>query len=276
MGSLSHNLWYFGITENMANALTSTDYIQHHLQNWQISLGDDPFWTINMDTVLFSLVSGLIACGLFLWVASRMRMGKPGRLQCFAEMCFDFVNEQVRDTLNCEDRFVGSLALVIFFWVFMMNFMDLIPVDLLPWLVSFVGVSHLKIVPTTDINLTFALSLTVFVILIITNIAYKGPIGYIKSLFSHPFPPEYIITIPINFFLVIIEELAKPISLSLRLFGNLYAGELIFILIATLPWYAMFVPQAVWLLFHVLVITLQAFVFMVLTIVYLSMARQHH
>lgn len=260
----------------MAKAPTSTEYIQHHLQNWQISFGSDPFWTVNMDTVLFSLVCGIVACGIFAWVASVMKPGKPGRLQCFTEMCFDFVNEQVRDTLNCEDRFVGALAMVIFFWVFMMNFMDLIPVDLLPWLGSFIGVSHLKVVPTTDINLTFALSLTVFIILIITNIAYKGFFGYIKSLFSHPFPPEYIITIPINFFLVIIEELAKPISLSLRLFGNLYAGELIFILIATLPWYAMFVPQAIWLLFHVLVITLQAFVFMVLTIVYLSMARQHH
>ena len=195
----------------MASSLSSNKYIEHHLQNWLLSLVQDPFWTVNIDTVLFSLVSGIIACGLFYWVALSMKPGKPGRLQCFAEMCYEFVNEQVRDTLNCEDKFVGSLALVIFFWVFMMNFMDLIPVDLLPWLGSFVGVSHMKIVPTTDINLTFALSLTVFVILIATNIIYKGFFGYIKSLFSHPFPPEYIVTIPINFFLVVIEELAKPI-----------------------------------------------------------------
>lgn len=260
----------------MANVVTSSEYIQHHLKNWQVSFGDSPFWTVNMDTVLFSLICGLASVGLFLWVASKMHPGKPGRLQAFVEMCYEFVNTQVKDTFNCEDRFVGSLAMVIFFWVFMMNFMDLVPVDLLPWLGSFVGANHLKVVPTTDVNLTFALSLTVFLIIIGTNIAYKGVWGYIKSLFSHPFPPQFIITIPINFFLVIIEELAKPISLALRLFGNLYAGELIFILIATLPWYAIFAPQAIWLLFHILVITLQAFVFMVLTIVYLSMARQHH
>ncbi|MAJ81618.1 MAG: F0F1 ATP synthase subunit A [Legionellales bacterium] len=260
----------------MAKVLTSKEYILHHLENWQVSLGQGDFWTLNVDTLLFSVLMGLIVVGVYLYCAARITSGVPSRLQSFAELLFDFVNTQIKDTFGHEDRFAGALALVIFTWVFLMNFMDLIPVDLIPQILHLFGVNYVRVVPTTDMNMTFALSLTVFFILIGTNIYYKGFLGYVKHIFSHPFPPQFIITIPINFFLVIIEELAKPISLSLRLFGNLYAGELIFILIATLPWYAMIVPQSIWLIFHILVITLQAFVFMILTIVYISMAKETH
>ncbi len=260
----------------MAKTLTSTDYISHHLQNWQVSVGQGDFWVINLDTVLFSLICALLVGGLFIATARCITSGVPGRVQSFAEILFEFVDGQIKDILGEQDRFVGALGLVIFTWVFMMNFMDLIPVDLFPMLLSFVGVEHARIVPTTDMNLTFSLSISVFFIVLFTHIHSKGLWGYIKHMASHPFPPEFIITIPFNLFLVIIEELAKPISLSLRLFGNMYAGELVFILIATLPWYAMPLPQFIWLTFHILVITLQAFVFMILTIVYMSMAKESH
>ncbi|MAH60723.1 MAG: F0F1 ATP synthase subunit A [Legionellales bacterium] len=260
----------------MAEVLTSKEYILHHLKHWQVSVGPGEFWVIHIDTIVFSILTGLMILGLFLTCSRRMTAGVPSKVQSFAEMLFEFVTTQVQDSFGRRDRFAGALALVIFTWVFLMNFMDLIPVDLIPQMLSIFGVHYVRVVPTTDMNMTFALSLTVFFILIGTNIYYKGLMGFIKHLFCHPFPPQFILTIPINFFLVVIEELAKPISLSLRLFGNLYAGELIFILIATLPWYAMVLPQSIWLIFHILVITLQAFVFMILTIVYMSMAKEAH
>ena len=171
------------------------------------------------------------------------------------------------------DRFIGPLALTIFVWVFLMNFMDLIPVDLLPLMGHAMGLHALRVVPTTDLTLTFALSISVFLILFVYKFRYKGVWGFIKDMTCHPFPP---FLFPINLVLRLVEEFAKPISLSLRLFGNLYAGEIIFILIALMPPWIQWSLGGVWAIFHILVITLQAFIFMMLTIVYISMAQENH
>ena len=194
----------------------------------------------------------------------------------------------MKDTFQGSSRLIAPLALTIFCWVFLFNFMDLIPVDLLPALARGAGFAHLKVVPSTDINVTFGLSLTVFALIIFFNIKMKGPGGYLKSLLLHPFGPWLM---PFNLLLGIVETIAKPISLALRLFGNLYAGEMIFLLIALLTlsagfgalvsiggWIGIFFQiflGIVWALFHILVITLQAFIFMMLTIVYLAQASEH-
>jgi len=200
-------------------------------------------------------------------------VGVPSGFQNFAEMMVEFVDEQVRETFHGSSRVIAPLALTIFIWVFLMNLMDLVPVDLLPHAASQLGVTHLRVVPTTDPNLTFALSLSVFILVMFYNFKIKGVAGFTKEVFTSPFS---IYLFPVNVFLRLIEEIAKPLSLALRLFGNLYAGELIFVLIAVLPWWIQWLPGLVWALFHVLIILLQAFIFMMLTIVYLSMAHESH
>jgi F-type H+-transporting ATPase subunit a len=262
----------------MAEQLTSSEYIQHHLQNLPVDLGPlfgskSSFFYLHADTLVISSLLGFIFCFIFYKAASKATPGVPGKLQNFVEVVIEFVDSQVYETLLVKDKFVGSLGLTIFVWVFLMNFMDLIPVDLLPKLATLVGVKYLRVVATNDLNLTFALSLSVFLMLIFFNIKFKGPIGFAKDLLCHPFPW---FLFPINFVLRLVEELAKPISLSLRLFGNMYAGELIFMLIALLPWWSQWPLGSIWSIFHILIITLQAFIFMMLTIVYLSMAREHH
>lgn len=259
------------------NPATSTEYIQHHLKHWRLNLQDftwnndnGGFWTLHVDTLLFSLTLGLIFLALFRLVAVRMTAGKPGKLQNAVEMVFMFVQKQVLDNFHCRDRFVGALSLTIFIWVFLMNFMDLIPVDLLPVLFQQMGVDYLRVVPSADLNLTFGLSLGVFCLIIFYNLRFKSAKVLLKECFAHPFPW---FLFPVNFLFKCVEELAKPLSLALRLFGNLYAGELIFILIALTPMYMQWLLGGVWLGFHLFVITLQAFIFMILTIVYLSMAK---
>ena len=255
----------------MAQAGTSaTSYIRHHLTN--LSVGDG-FWTFHIDTLLFSFVLGGLILLLFRFVARRATAGVPGPLQNFVEILVDFVDSQVKDSFHGRSKLIAPLALTIFVWVFLMNFMDLIPVDLLPLLAELMGVKYLRVVPTTDPNATFAMSITVFLLIIIYSIKIKGLGGFAKELLFRPFG-KYLI--PFNLLLKLVEEIAKPISLALRLFGNLYAGELIFILIALLPWYLQFLLGWPWAVFHILIITLQAFIFMVLTIVYLSMAHEDH
>lgn len=256
--------------------MNASEYIQHHLQNWQWHLFPeqaDSFWVFNLDTLFFSIGLG----ALFLWgfakAARKATTGVPGKWQNFTEMMLDFVDTQVRDTMHCSDRFVGSLALTIFVWVFLMNFMDLIPVDLLPTIAGWIGVEHLRVVPTTDPSLTFALSLSVFILIFVYSFRFKGSLGVLKEFTTHPFG---IWLLPVNLLLKCVEECAKPISLALRLFGNLYAGELVFMLIALLPWWIQWTLGGVWAIFHILVIVLQAFIFMMLTIVYLGMAKEDH
>ena len=257
----------------------SAQYIQHHLTNLQYDLvhqawgADGGFWTLNIDTLVFSWLLGGLFLLSFRWAALRMSQGVPGRWQNCVEVMVEFANDQVKETLHCQDRFVASLALTIFIWVFLMNFMDLLPVDLLPGLFHLMGVPYLRVVPTTDPNLTFGLSLSVFGLIIVYSLKFKGFKGFAKELLCEPFS---IWAFPINLTLKLVEEFAKPLSLALRLFGNLYAGELIFILIALLPWQAQWLLGGPWAIFHILIIVLQAFIFMMLTIVYLSMAKSGH
>ncbi|MBV9343840.1 MAG: F0F1 ATP synthase subunit A, partial [Gammaproteobacteria bacterium] len=254
------------------------------------------FSVVNYDTVFFSVLLALVFIGLFGWVAYRATSGVPGRLQNFIELIVSFVDTQVRDTFHGTSRLIAPLALTIFCWIFLFNFMDLVPVDLLPAVARGAGVQHLKVVPSTDLNATFAMSLTVFVLIIFYSIRMKGPLGFIGELTLQPFraknPLVQALLVPVNFILESVTFLARPVSLSLRLYGNLYAGEMIFLLLAVLTLstglnhvislggiggiIGQLLLGLVWALFHVLVITLQAFIFMVLTIVYLSMASEHH
>lgn len=263
---------------NNAEELTITDYIQHHLHNLQFNLemmqlGSGGFWTLQLDTLFFSIFLGCVFLWVFARVAQVATAGVPGKLQNFVESIVEFVDSQVKDTFHGRSRLIAPLALTIFVWVFLMNLMDLLPVDLLPKLASFLGIHYLRVVPTTDPNLTFSLSLTVFLLVIFYSLKIKGVGGFLKELTCEPFGIWFL---PVNIVLKTVEELAKPLSLSLRLFGNLYAGELIFILLALLPWWIQWPFGGVWAIFHILIITLQAFIFMMMTIVYLSLAHESH
>lgn len=250
--------------------LTTSSYIVHHLTNLHWGEG---FFTFHLDTLIVSWILGLGFLFLFKYAATRATAGVPGGLQNFVEVLIDFVNQQVKETYHGKSDLVAPLALTLFVWIFLMNLMDLVPVDLLPWLAHHAGVSHLKVVPTTDPNLTLALSISVFLLTIYYNFKIKGPIKLGKEILTQPFGPWFF---PANMLLRLVDELAKPISLGLRLFGNLYAGELIFILIALLPWYSQWPLGILWAIFHILIIVLQAFIFMMLTIVYISQAHEAH
>ncbi len=271
---------------------TSGEYIQHHLQNLQLCRADGEWvWNhcagnpiaINVDSMFFSVLLGLIFIWLFRGVAKKASSSKPGKVQAFVEIIIDFVDSSVRDTFHGKSRLIAPLALTLFVWVFLMNLMDLIPVDLLPLAAKRIGVPYLKVVPTTDVNITFGMSISVFVLIVFYTIKFKGVGGFIGELTLHPIAPPTkglgIIAAPFiisfNFILESVALLAKPLSLSLRLFGNLFAGELIFILIALLGIWQLPLHFA-WAVFHLLIVTLQAFIFMMLTIVYLSLASQEH
>ena len=257
----------------MAGA-SPTEYIGHHLTNLTGAIGQGPFWVVHVDSLIVAAVLGAIAFG-FLWrAASQSSPGVPGRFQAVVEIVYEFVDGQVRDVFHGDRRFIAPLALTIFVWVLFMNAMDLIPVDFIPKFLALFGVHYFKAVPTTDLNTTFALSITVFLLIIFFSFKAKGTGGVIHELFTAPFGSHWALWIP-NFLLNIIEMLAKPVSLAMRLFGNMYAGELVFLLIALLPWWVQWIPGAGWAIFHILIITLQAFIFMVLTAVYLAMAHEH-
>ncbi len=251
---------------------TTTEYIQHHLTNLTVGEG---FWAVHLDTLVVSAVLGLIMFGT-MWLATRKATaGVPGGMQNFVEMVVTMVDTQVKDTFHGKSDLIAPLALTIFVWIFAMNAMDVIPVDFLPWLASLVGINYLKVVPTTDLNATFAMSLTVFLLMYFYSFKVKGFKGFSKEILFSPFG-KFPLLVPVNILFRIVEDIAKPISLALRLFGNMYAGEMVFILIALLPWYLQWMLGAPWAIFHLLIITLQAFVFMMLSIVYLSMAHESH
>lgn len=274
--------------------ISGTDYIKHHLTYMNFNLktmqfgSEGGFWTINVDTLFFSVLAGVVALGLLMLGARKVTAGAPGKLQNFAEMMLEFADTQVKDCFHGRNPLIGPLALTIFVWVFVMNFMDIVPVDVLPLMAQAMGMHHLKVVPTNDLNMTFAMAISVFFLIIFYSIKIKGPVGFIKELTLQPF--NHPALIPFNLLLELVGLIAKPISLALRLFGNLYAGELIFILIALMTLnahtgslvsgvaqgVAQFVLSLGWSIFHILVITLQAFIFMVLTIVYLSLAHESH
>ena len=268
---------------------TAGEYIQHHLTNLQVCRVDGQwvwndcagnFWGVNVDSMFFSLVLGLVFIVLFRKVAKNITTGRPGKLQAAIELVIGFIDTSVRDAFHGHNKVVAPLALTIFMWVFLMNLMDLIPVDWLPLAGAAVGIPYLKVVPTTDVSVTFAMSLSVFLLTIYYSLKIKGPIGFGKEFTMHPIAPPTSgvgllaapIIIAFNFVLEIVAFLSKPLSLSLRLFGNMYAGELIFILIALIGVYQLPL-HFLWAVFHILVITLQAFIFMMLTIVYLGQAH---
>ena len=248
----------------------ATGYIVHHLTPLTVGEG---FWTLHLDTLFFSAVLGAIFILFFKSVAEKATTGVPGLAQNIAEMLIEFVDQQVKDTFHGQSKLIAPLGLTIFCWVLMWNAMDVLPVDLLSLIGSVMGIEYLRIVPSTDLNATFALSISVFLLIIFYSIKIKGVFGFAKELTCTPFGPWMM---PFNLLLKVVEEIAKPISLALRLFGNLYAGELIFILIALLPAFIQPLLGFPWAIFHLLIIVLQAFIFMVLTIVYLSMAHEDH
>jgi F-type H+-transporting ATPase subunit a len=276
----------------------ATEYILHHqafLSN-KAPHGIVDFSVINYDTVFFSVLLALVFFGLFWWVARKATVGVPGLMQNIIEWIVEKVDEQVRDTFHGTSRLIAPLALTIFCWVFLFNFMDLVPVDLLPAAARGAGFEHLKVVPSTDLNATFALSLTVFILIIYYSLRMKGLVGFISELTLQPFKARNMLVqallVPVNFILESVTFLARPVSLSLRLYGNLYAGEMIFLLLAALTlshglnslatvggWLGIigqFILGFVWTVFHILIITIQAFIFAVLTVVYLSLACEHH
>lgn len=252
-------------------------YIQHHLEHLTLNLktmtlGEGGgFWTLNLDTMLVSTFIGIFVFG-GLWLAARNMKEIPGRFQSLVETIIEYVENTVSEIFHHKSTFVPSLALTIFLWIFFMNTMDLLPVDFLPRILGVFGVPYFKSVPTADPNATFAMSITVFLLIIFFNIKAKK-IGFLKEMLTFPFGPYLF---PVNFVFRLIEECVKPLSLALRLFGNMFAGELIFILIAIMPWWIQWPPGAIWAIFHILIITLQAFLFMMLTIIYLGMAHDKH
>jgi len=268
-------------------AQNPSEYIAHHLTNLTVTVGEGGFWTLNMDTIVMSWVLGLVGLGIIWIVARGATAGVPGRLQSFIEMFFEFVDGTVRDVFPGSRAFLGPLALTIFTWVFMMNLMDLVPIDWVATVSHGLGAPAWKAVPSTDLNTTFAMSFSVFFLIIFFSFKAKGAGGFMHELFTAPFGSNPLLWIP-NLALNIIELLAKPISLGMRLFGNMYAGELIFMLLGLLGTIASLSVGGLvaggasvaltwaWAVFHILIILLQAFIFMVLSVVYVAMAHEHH
>jgi F-type H+-transporting ATPase subunit a len=284
-----------------ADTLTSSEYIKHHLTN--LTYGQLPdgswgfahdmaqakemgFWSINVDTMFWSILLGVLFLYFFKKVADSVTTGIPGGMQNFAEWIVEFIDDNVRGSFTGRNAMVAPLALTLFCWIFLMNLMDLLPVDLVPSLAGLLGIHFMKVVPTTDPNATFGMAIGVFIVVLYYGIKIKGVGGFVGELTLQPFssdnPLVKVAFIPVNLALELVSLFAKPLSHSLRLFGNMYAGEMIFILIAIMysagAVTGVFggVLQLGWAIFHILIITLQAFIFMVLTIVYLDMAHSEH
>lgn len=287
----------------MAAQQSSSEYIAHHLTNWTYGRMPDGSWqfastpeevaqmgfyAVHVDSMLWSIGLGVLFCAFFYAVAKRATAGVPSKTQTFVEMIVGFVDNSVRESYHGKSKLIAPLALTIFVWIFLMNLMDLIPIDFVPKIAQWIGglLGHdphhvyMKIVPTTDPNTTLGMSISVFFLIIIFGIKEVGLSNFISQFTMHPFDPRKMpvflrpLFYVINLVLELVTLIAKPISLGLRLFGNMYAGELIFILIALMPFWIQWVLSVPWAIFHILVITLQAFVFMMLTIVYLSMVSQ--
>lgn len=287
----------------MATANTTpSEFIRHHLTNltygqhpdgsWGLAhnaqeAADMGFMALHVDSLFWAFFLGAGFLWMFSKVAKTATAGEPGMLQNFVEWIVEFIDDNVRGSFRAKNDLVAPMALTLFCWVFLMNFMDLLPVEIIPRAVEYLfGIHFQKIVPSTDPNITFGLGLSVFGLMLYYSIKIKGPIGFVAELTMHPFeaknPLLKILFIPINFFLEFVSLISKPISHSLRLFGNMYAGEMIFILISIMfssvsAWILVGgALQFVWAVFHILIITLQAFIFMVLTIVYMDMAHDNH
>lgn len=259
--------------------LTPATYIRHHLTFARQTVGESG--AVHMDTLITSAILGFVVFGFLWWVVRGATAGVPGRRQAFVELCVVFVNDQVKSIFNKSYEFVAPLALTVFLWVWFMNAMDFLPIDWISGALSFVGVHEFRPVPTADLNATFALALAVWILMIGFAIKVKGLGGFIKELFCSPFGANPLLW-PFNFLFNLIEYVSKPLSHSLRLFGNMYAGEIIFLLLwvwaatgLTGAFFAVILGWG-WAIFHILIVTLQAFIFMMLTVVYISLAHEHH
>ena len=283
----------FGITveEDVAGGVTG--YIKHHLTHNTVSMGRGAFWDIHVDSIFFMLLISAFFIFILALAARRATSGVPGKLQAAVELLVEFVDGMVKDTFHGRNKFIAPLAITIFCIVFLENFMDILPVDALPAAAKIFGVEHLRTVATADLNTTVGMALGVFLLIQWVGITHKGFGPFAGEWFTAPFHAHgtalKIVLAPINFIFRVIEELVRPLSLSMRLFGNMYAGELIFLLIACFTLgaalnrvstyalgFAQFGAGVVWTAFHYLIITLQAFIFMVLTIVYVGIAAEKH
>jgi F-type H+-transporting ATPase subunit a len=271
--------------EHVTGPANGTEYINHHLTHYTVGEG---FWSFHVDTIFMSVLLGLVTLALFYSVARKATAAVPGKMQSFVELVVEFIDTTVKEVFHLDRSFLAPLALTIFVWVLLMNAMDLLPLDLPGKVAGLFGVHYWRVVPTADVNTTFAMSLTVLVIVLFYSVKSKGAGGYAHELFTAPFGGHPLLWVP-NFVLNLVELLSKPVSLAMRLFGNMYAGELVFMLIAllgagvftwtigsTVGFFGQLLAGAGWAIFHILIIVLQAFIFMVLTVVYSAMATEHH
>ncbi len=248
----------------------AVSFMENHLKNLTMGHG---FWSLHVDTVLIGWILAAVIVGTGVVIGRRLQEDVPHGIQNVLEALLEFVDDQVRDIFPGAGPMVGALAFTVFLWVLLMNAMDLLPVLLLPKLAHvFLGIRHFRSTPTADPYTTLGLALSVFLLTLFYHIKHKGLGGYLKMFLVHPFGPYLF---PVNILMTTVEEIAKPLSLGLRLFGNMFAGELVFLLIALLPWWVAWAPGILWSIFHLLIITLQAFIFMVLTVMYLAMASAH-
>ena len=261
--------------------MTPASYIGHHLKFLQTSVGEGSFWVLNVGTLITSTLLGVLVLGFITWVVRGATSGVPSGRQALVEFVIEFVNNQVKGIFDKSYTFVAPLALTVFLWVLFMNAMDFLPVDIMAKAFHAVGIDEFRLVPTADVNATFALALSVWFLMIGFAIKAKGAGGFVHELFCAPFGSNPILW-PVNFLFQMIEYVSKPLSHSLRLFGNMYAGEIIFLLLWL--WAATGLAGTVfasllgvgWAIFHILIVALQAFIFMMLTIVYIAMAHEHH
>lgn len=263
--------------------LTPSSYIGHHLSFNVKQVADGGFWSINFDTLVVSSLLGFIIFGLLWWVVRNATAGVPGKRQAFIELMVDFIDDQVKGIFHGErHKFVAPAALTVFVWVFAMNAMDFLPIDIMAWIYHHVfGLESFRAVPTSDINATFALAISVWFLMIFFSIKVKGLGGWIHELFCSPFGSNPLVW-PANFLLNLVEYVSKPLSHSLRLFGNMYAGEIIFLLLGM--WAATGLAGTIfgallsggWAIFHILIVALQAYIFMMMTVVYIAMAHESH
>lgn len=261
--------------------LNPTEYIGHHLTHGTYQFGDSAFWSINFDSLAVAVALGLVGIGFIWWIVRGATSGVPNKRQAFVELLIGFVDDQSKSIFKHGDRnaFIAPTALTVFVWVLLMNSMDFLPVDIVAKATHGISEHGFRIVPTADVNTTFALALTVFALMIYFSIKVKGFGGWMHELFTTPFGK---VLFPLNLLFNAIEYLSKPLSHSLRLYGNMYAGELIFLLLWTWAatgvvgiFFSFFLGLS-WAIFHILIVALQAYIFMMLTIVYLTMAHEHH
>jgi F-type H+-transporting ATPase subunit a len=263
------------------NELTPTEYIQHHLSFFAKPVGEGSFWTLHLDSLVTSAILGVVGMGLLWWIVRGATAGVPNKRQAFVELLFTFVDDQVKGIFHGKRDFVTPTAITVFVWVLLMNAMDFLPVDIMAWLLGLVGIHSWRLVPTADVNTTFALALSVWLLMIYFSVKVKGAGGFVHELFCSPFGANPLLW-PANFLFNLVEYISKPLSHSLRLYGNMYAGEIIFLLLWL--WAATGLVGTVfgavlgvgWAIFHILIVALQAYIFMMLTIVYLSMAHESH